>query len=468
MTQSGLVQDLRSFLQLLEDKGELATIKSSVSLKQEIGAVCLRNLRNNGPGLLFERAGDHDIRLAVDLLASRRRYALALGVEAEELAAEWNRRTKDLLPPVLVENGMCQQNVLVGDQVDLTDLPVPIWNDLDGGPYLTLGCHISKDPDSQIRNVGIYRNQIHDRNTLGILVEPYGHLRHQWNKRPKEPFPVAIVLGADPVVPMAAVAPVPYGRDELAVAGALRGRPIELVRCVTVPLEVPASAEIVIEGEIWLDDLREEGPFGEFTGYYGGHRASRPIIRVKAITHRDRPILHAVYEGTPPSGSAIIVAVPREAELLRQISLPGVKRAHMTRGGGGALHAVLSVDKPYEGFGKYVGLAVLGTTAGRSVKQVIIVDDDIDPADPLQVEWAIATRVQPHRDIEILSDLPGIILDPSLPRGDHSRRALTSKMIIDATRYDAKDFAPVCLPSANAMAKVERDWSRYGIVRSER
>jgi 2,5-furandicarboxylate decarboxylase 1 len=368
----------------------------------------------------------------------------------------------------LVENGMCQQNVLISDQLDLTVLPVPVWNDLDGGPYLTLGCHISKDPDSQIRNVGIYRNQIHDRNTLGILVEPYGHLRHQWNKRPNEPFPVAIALGADPVVPMAAVAPVPYGRDELAVAGALRGTPIEIVRCVTVPLEVPAAAEIVIEGEILRDDLREEGPFGEFTGYYGGHRAARPIIRVKAIAHRDRPILEAVYEGTPPSGSAIIVAVPREAELLRQISLPGVKRAHMSRGGGGALHAVLSVDKPYEGFGKYVGLAVLGTTAGRSVKQAIIVDDDIDPADPVQVEWAIATRVQPQRDIEILSDLPGIILDPSLPGRDHSRRSLTSKMIIDATRYDAKDFAPVCLPSADALAKVERDWSGYGIARRSR
>jgi phenyl-phosphate phosphatase/carboxylase subunit beta len=463
MASSVRVQDLRSFLQLLEDKGELATIKSSVSVNQEIGAVCLRNLRNNGPGLLFERAGDHDIRLAVDLLASRRRYALALGVEAEELAAEWNRRTKDLLPPVLVENGMCQQNVLVGDQVDLTDLPVPIWNDLDGGPYLTLGCHISKDPESQIRNVGIYRNQIHDRNTLGILVEPYGHLRHQWSKRPNEPFPVAIVLGADPVVPMAAVAPVPYGRDELAVAGALRGKAVELVPCVTIPLEVPASAEIVIEGEIFLDDLRDEGPFGEFTGYYGGHRAPRPVIRVKAITYRDQPILHAVYEGTPPSGSAIIVAVPREAELLRQISLPGVKRAHMTRGGGGALHAVLSVDKPYEGFGKYVGLAVLGTTAGRGIKQVIVVDDDIDPADPIQVEWAMATRVQPHRDIEILSELPGIILDPSLPRGEQ-KPPLTSKMIIDATRYDTKNFAPVCLPSADAMAKVEGDWSRYGIL----
>jgi 2,5-furandicarboxylate decarboxylase 1 len=276
-------------------------------------------------------------------------------------------------------------------------------------------------------------------------------------------LPVAIVLGSDPVVPIAAVAPVPYGRDELAVAGALRGKPLELVRCITIPLEVPASAEIVIEGELLPNVLREEGPFGEFTGYYGGHRGNRPTIRVKAITHRDYPILHAIYEGRPQSGSYAIVAVPREAELLRQITLPGVKRAHMSPGGGGALHAVVSVDKPYEGFGKYVGLAVLGTTAGRGIKQVIVVDDDVDPADPTQVEWAVATRVQPHRDIEILSELPGIILDPSLERGD-GRPPLTSKMIIDATRYDAKTFAPVCLPSADVMAKVEREWSRYGIV----
>jgi UbiD family decarboxylase len=463
MVNSNTVQDLRSFLELLDERGELARIKTAVSPNQEIGAICLRNLRNNGPGLVFERAGDSDIPMAVDLLASRRRYALALGVEPDQLAAEWNRRTKILIPPVIVENGPCQQHVWVGDQVDLTRLPVPTWNEGDGGPYLTLSCHISKDPETQERNVGVYRNQIHDRSTLGILVEPYGHLRYQWGKRPNQPFPVAIVLGADPVVPMAAVAPVPYGRDELAVAGALRGKPLELVPCVSIPLEVPALAEIVIEGEILFDDLRDEGPFGEFTGYYGGHRAPRPVIRVKAITCRDRPILHAVYEGQPPSGSAIIVAVPREAELMRQISLPGIKRAHMTRGGGGALHAVVSVDKPYEGFGKYVGLAVLGTTAGRGIKQVIIVDDDVDPADPTQVEWAVATRVQPHRDIEILSELPGIILDPSLPRGD-GRPPLTSKMIIDATRYDAKNFAPVCLPSADVMAKVAREWSRYGIV----
>jgi UbiD family decarboxylase len=462
MNYSGPIDDLRSYLVVLEEAGELARVRVPVNLNQEIGAICLRNLRAGGPGLLFEEPEARDISLAIDLLASRRRYALALGVEPDALASAWNQRASKALPPVMVKRGSCQQHVRIDGEVDLTRLPVPIWNELDGGPYLTLSCHITKDPITQARNVGVYRNQLFDRNTLGILVEPYGHLRLQWLKKPHEAFPVAIVLGADPVVPMVATAPIPYGRDELAVAGALRGKPMEMVPCVTVPLEVPASAEIVLEGEILPDVLREEGPFGEFTGYYGGHRARRPVIRVKAITHRERPILHAVYEGQPPSGSATLVAVPREAELMRQIALPGIKGVHMTRGGG-AFHAVIAVEKPYEGFGKYVGLAVLGTTAGRSIKQAIIVDDDIDPADPVQVEWAVATRVQPQRDVEILSELPGIILDPSLPRGEDGKPVLTSKMIVDATRYDAKSFPPVCSPSAEAMAKVEQHWAHYGI-----
>jgi 2,5-furandicarboxylate decarboxylase 1 len=461
--EAGGITDLRSYLDVLEQAGELARIRVPVKLNQEIGAICLRNLRKNGPGLLFERAGESEIPLAVDLLASRRRYALALSIEAEQLAAEWNRRTSHPLPPVVVERGRCQQNVSIGKEVDLTNLPVPIWNELDGGPYLTLSCHITKDPVSQVRNVGLYRNQVHDQQTLGILAAPYTHLNLQRNKVPDEPFPVAIVLGADPTVIMTAPAPLPFGTDELAIAGALRGKPLEVVRCKTIPLEVPASAEIVIEGEILPGELRDEGPFGEFTGHYGGHRAPRPIIRVKAVTHRDNPILQATYEGTQPNESGFLTGIPREAELMRQITLPGIKKIHVSAPAGGALHAVVAVEKPYEGFGKYVGLAVLGSVAGRYVKQVVIVDADIDPFDPIQVEWAIATRVQASRDIEILKELTGIILDPSLPKAEQLGPSRTSKMIIDATRYDAKNFPPICSPSAEAMEKVERNWARYGI-----
>jgi UbiD family decarboxylase len=164
-----------------------------------------------------------------------------------------------------------------------------------------------------------------------------------------------------------------------------------------------------------------------------------------------------------PNESGFLTAVPREAEIIRQVTLPGIKKVNVTVPAGGALHAVVAVEKPYEGFGKYVGLAVLGTVAGRYLKQVIIVDADIDPFDPIQVEWAVATRVQANRDIEILKQLTGIILDPSLPKEEQWATSRTSKMIIDATRYDAKNFPPICLPASEAMAKVEKEWARYGI-----
>ena len=457
------VTDLRSYLEVLEEAGELSRIGVAVSLDQEIGAICLRNLRAGGPGLVFERAGECTMPLAVDLLASRQRYALALGIEADQLAAEWNRRTSQPLAPVVVKRGACQENVMIGEAVDLSKLPAPIWNELDGGPYLTLSCHVSKDPVTKTRNVGLYRNQVHDHQTLGILAAPYTHLNLQRSKSPNEPFPVALVLGPDPTVVMAAPAPIPFGTDELVIAGALRGKPLELVPCKTIPLEVPANAEIVIEGEIRPGELREEGPFGEFTGHYGGHKAPRPVIRVKAITHRDDPILQASYEGMQPNESGFLTAVPREAEIIRQVALPGIKKVNVTVPAGGALHAVVAVEKPYEGFGKYVALAVLGSVAGRYIKQVIVVDADIDPFDPIQVEWAVATRVQANRDIEILKQLTGIILDPSLPKEEQWTTSRTSKMIIDATRYDAKNFPPICLPATEAMTKVEKEWVRYGI-----
>ncbi len=458
------ITDLRSYLEALEQAGELSRVRVPVSLDQEIGAICLRNLRESGPGLLFERPGDGNLPLAVDLMASRQRYAIALGVKADELAEVWNRRTATPLAPIVVEQGACQQNVVTGKDVDLSVLPAPIWNELDGGPYLTLSCHVTKDPVTRTRNVGLYRNQVHDRQTLGILAAPYTHLNLQRNKAPNEPFPVALVLGPDPTVVMTAPAPLPFGTDELAIAGALRGKPLELVPCKTIPLEVPATAQIVIEGQIDPHELRDEGPFGEFTGHYGGHRAPRPVIHVNAITYQDNPILQASYEGMQPNESGFLTAVPREAEIIRQVALPGIKKVNVTVPAGGALHAVVAVEKPYEGFGKYIGLAVLGTVAGRYIKRVIVVDADIDPFDPVQVEWAVATRVQASRDIDILKQLTGIVLDPSLPREEQWTTSRTSKMIIDATRYDAKNFPPVCAPASETMAQVAREWKRYGIA----
>jgi UbiD family decarboxylase len=459
-------EGLREFIDLLEKEGELARVKIPVDLNQELGAICVKSLKAYGPALLFEKPGGKDIPTVFNLLATRRRYALAMECKQEEIHEVWNRRANNPLPPVLVESGICQEQVWLGDEADLTKLVAPILNERDGGPYLTLSCHITKDPTTGERNVGVYRNMVHDNHTLGLLSGPYTHIMLQHRQAPDEPFPVAIAMGADPRVVMAACSPFPFDSDELAMAGALRGKPIEMVKCKTVPLEVPADAEIVIEGEVRPAEKREEGPFGEFTGHYGGPRLPRATIHITAITHRKNFIQHLAYQGAPPHETDVLTAIGKESEILRAIKLPGIRGVHLPEGGCGVFHAVISVEKLYEGYGKMVGMAVLGSPSGRHIKHVTVVDHDVDPTDSLAVEWAVATRVQAHRDVEILREVTGIFLDPSLPPEEQAGPARCSKMIIDATRYNSKSFPAVCQPEAEARAKVERDWDRYGITLS--
>ncbi|MDP2725967.1 MAG: UbiD family decarboxylase, partial [Dehalococcoidia bacterium] len=278
-----------------------------------------------------------------------------------------------------------------------------------------------------------------------------------------EPFPVAIAIGVDPSVLIAVVSPFPFGVDELAMAGALRGEPLEMVPCETIPLHVPAHAEIVLEGEIPADTLHEEGPFGEFTGYYGV-KSRRPVIEIKAITHRNGAIHQASYEGKPPQETNVLQGISIEGEIMKLVSLPGIRGIHVTEGGCGSFNAVVSIEKRFEGYGKMMAMAILGCWAGRTIKTLIVVDEDIDPYNWTEVEWALATRMQPHQSVEIIKDVTGLVLDPSLPLAERlSGNSRTSKLIIDATRYDAKEFEVVCTPKKEAVEKVEREWGKYGI-----
>lgn len=458
-------RDLREFLARLEAEGELARVKARVGLEYEVGAVCRKVLDARGPALLFERPGDSAFPLATDLLATRRRVALALETEPSKLISEWIKRTAQPLRPTIVSTGPCKENILKGDEVDLFRFPIPVWNAMDGGPFITLGIHISRDPETGEYNAAVYRNHVHDHRTMGILAAPYRHISQQRAKALArgEPFPVAVVIGVDPSVVLAAVSTLPLGTDELSLAGALRGDPLELVLCETIPLYVPAHAEIVLEGEIPPETIHDEGPFGEFTGYYGVE-GWRPVIQIKAITHRHGAIHRASYEGKPPQETNVLAAVCGEGEIVRNVSLPGIQALHVTEGGCGAFNAVVSVQKRFEGYGKMVGMAVMGTWAGWAVKNLIVVDEDIDPYNWTEVEWALATRVQPHRDVEIIKESTGVSLDPSLPLDDRlSGRPLTSKMIIDATRHDAKEFEVVCGPHKEAAEKVAREWAKYGV-----
>lgn len=461
-------RDLREFLKRLEKEGEVLKIEPEVDPKYEVGAVCRLALDRGGQehnkALYFSRLKGSSYPLVVNLLATRKRFCLALECDPAEVHQEWIRRTQKPIPPQLVETGPCREVVRVGKDVNLFELPIPWWNNLDGGHYITFPCYISKDPETGVRNAGMYRTMVHDEKTVGILAGPYRHVRHHFEKAHAQgkPLPVAIVIGLDPSIYIATVAPFPFGVDELAMAGALRGEPIPMVPCETIPLEVPASAEVVIEGEIPPALTREEGPFGEFTGYYGD-RALRPIIQVKAITHRKDLIFQESYEGLPHHETCVVSGISNEAELLRQIPLPGIQKVHFTSGGGGYLHAVVSVKKAYDGYGKMVGLSALGTTAGRTVKIVTVVDDDIDPSDMAQVDWAVTTRARVDRDIEIIKDVSANVLDPTMTAHEKRVSSMSDKMIIDATKPILEPLQPECRPDTQVMERVLRNSAKYGL-----
>ncbi len=454
--------DLREYLHRLREEGELANVAVEVDPKFEVGAICRKVLNKRGPALFFERLKGSSVPMVTDLFGTRKRFALALQTTVDKVHEEWVRRTRVPIDPVIVATGSCKENIFLGDEADIFKFPIPTWNELDGGPFLTFSIHHSRDPVTGKRNAAVYRNQVFDGKTVGILAAPFRHLAMHRSKQKGQPFPVAITIGVDPSLCIAAVAPFAFGVEELAMAGALRGAPVELVRCETVPLEVPATADIVIEGWIHPNDVREEGPFGEYTGYYG-RRRPKPVIRISAVTHRNNPIHQGTYVGRPPGGSEALTPVPIEAEIRRLVSLPGIDKIHVTMGGA-RFNVIISIEKLCEGYGKMVAMAVLGSWAGRHIKNLIIVDNDIDPENWDEVEWAIATRVQPHRDVEIIGDLLGSALDPSILESEKSSGyARTSKMVIDATRYDAKSYELACSPDRDTMKRVEEQWARYGL-----
>jgi UbiD family decarboxylase len=447
---------LRGFLDQLAGTGQLIDVTEEVDPLFEIAALSRVMLDRRGPALRFTNVKGNTMPVVTNLFATRDRFAATMGVPENEVHQAWSERVANPLAPVSVTSGPCKEVILKGDEVNLGLLPTPTWNEFDGGPYISLPVQISCDPDTGTRNAATYRVQVHDRDRLGMLFGPYRHLAVQRAKRPGEPFPIAIALGLPPTAHIAAAAPLPYGSDELAVAGALRQQPLELVPCETVPLEVPADAEIVLEGYILPDALQDEGPYGEFTGFYGD-RAPRPVVKVTCMTSRKDALFLSAYQGRPPQDSTLMQSIPAEAEIRRVLPLSGLRDIHITESGCGAFTAVASVDKLCEGYGKMVGLSILGTWGGRYIKQLTVVDSSIDPRNEDLVAWAVATRVQPHRDIEILNGLVGIILDPSLPdfekTSGHSR---TSKMVIDATGYsEAAPRPELCMPTAGSMSWAE-------------
>ncbi len=466
--------DLREFISALERAGELKRVKKEVDWRFEIGTIMRRVFDERGPALLFEKVKDSSLVLASGLMDTYKRYGIGIGLSEgniKEIMTRVLEATTNPLKPRLLDRGPCQENIEMGDDIDITKFPVPYWHHLDGGRYIgTLGMVITKDPETGVRNMGIYRQQIHGKNKTGLLATQQVGIMLRKYQIEKRPMPIATVIGVDPAILAASCIQVTYGEDEISIAGAIRGEPINLVKCRTVDIEVPASAEIVLEGEVEPDPelWEEEGPFGEFPGYYGGLRKKRPVIRLKAVTYRNNPVFHGTLEGAPPSESTTLrtigATVGSWSKLIRA-GVPGVKEVYVTDMGCACFFTVVSMDRHYySGNARQIIEALWATGPGH--KWVIVVDSDIDIYNRDEVEWALATRVQPHRDIVITDDREqGVELDPSIePALREHPIARGSKIGIDATTYfKGYEFPPIARPSAEEMAEIEAKWAEYGI-----
>jgi 2,5-furandicarboxylate decarboxylase 1 len=434
-------QDLRGFMRLLEAEGELRRVSRPVSTRFEIAAGIRGMGDRGGPALLFEDVVDHDMPVVGGLFSTRRRALLALGVDDHEAG---NRRfLEGLHRPIetVTTTGPapCQEVVLTGDQVDLNALPLPVYSEKDGGAYVTVGLTISNDPVDGRRNASVYREMRVDGRRLAVMSHAFQGLGTQIARAAElgVPLDVAIANGVHPVLLYASQAKVPHGVDELGIAGGILGRPVETVRCRTVDLEVPADSEIVIEGRILPGERALEGPFGEFSGYYGPAEHN-PVIEVTAITHRAGPVFLAGLTGVPTTDNHVLKVFAYESKLLENLraAFPEVTAVCFPDWGGVQYAAVVAMRQRYKGQARHLILTALGDAA--RVKWVIVVDDDVDVFDTEQVNWAIITRSQPAEDLVVIPRVAGGPLDPSAPE-----KEVISVWGLDATRPFGVDYPEV-------------------------
>jgi len=450
-------RDLRDFIAQLEKQGELKRISVEVDPYLEMTEICDRVLKQAGPALLFENPKNANIPVLANLFGTPKRVAMGMGAQnvselrgIGELLAylkepEPPRGMKDAfeklpvfkqvlnMAPKLVSNAPCQELTRSGSEIDLGDYPIQTCWPEDAGPLITWPLVITRGPHKERQNLGIYRQQVIGKNKLIMrwLAHRGGALDfREWQlAHPGQPFPVAVALGADPATILAAVTPVPDTLSEYGFAGLLRGAKTEVVKCQTNDLQVPASAEIVLEGFIYPGETAPEGPYGDHTGYYN-EVDEFPVFTIERITQRQAPIYHSTYTGRPPDEPAILgVALNEVFVPILQKQFPEIIDFYLPPEGCSYRMAVISMKKQYAGHAKRV---MLGTWSYLRqfmyTKFVIVVDEDIDVRNWQDVIWAITTRMDPARDLTILESTPIDYLDFASPVS-----GLGSKVGFDAT-----------------------------------
>lgn len=484
-------QDLREFIEALEQLGELKRIKQQIDPQLEITEIADRTLRKGGPALLFEQAGTSEVPLLANLFGTEKRVAIALGEEQAGALREIGkllaflkepepprgfkealkslpiyRKVLDMAPKV-VKSPPCQQQVLRGDEVDLSILPVQTCWPGDAGPLITWGLVTTRGPHKERQNMGIYRQQVIGRNRVIMrwLSHRGGALDYrEWRQqKPDQPFPVCVTLGCDPATILAAVTPVPDTLSEYAFAGLLRGQKTELACALLSDLQIPARAEIVLEGHIYPDDMADEGPFGDHTGYYN-EVESFPVFTVEALTMRDNPIYHSTYTGRPPDEPAILGLALNEVFVpILQKQFPEIVDFYLPPEGCSYRLAIVSMKKQYPGHAKRVMMGVWSFLRQfMYTKFVIVVDEDVNTRDWKDVIWAITTRVDPARDTTLIENTPIDYLDFASPVS-----GLGSKMGLDATNKwpgeSSREWGQPIEMDSKTRQRIDEIWSALGI-----
>jgi len=431
---------IKDFIESLKENGELLTLSTPLSPKFEISTVISELGKKEAPALLFEKVRGYQFPVIGNLLGTKKRLSMALGVDQENFFENALSKLKKRIPPVLVKDRIPKEVILQKEKIDLLKLlPILTHYAGDSGPYITSGITSARDPKDGTIGRGLHRMEVRGKNKLGISLinPPLSEIYTQYKKENRK-MEIATVIGVDPAILIALISKVPRGMDKLSVAGGLKGKPIQMVKAETVDVDIPAHAEIVIEGFIDPKTKEKDGTLGESSGYYMTFSKS-PMIHVTAITYREGAYFHTIVPwGIEVDNLLCLIHGINFVPKMKK-ELPSLRGIHLIPGTFGS-HVVMSIetDKKRE-VRKALNLAL----SFSNIKKAIVVDEDVDPEDHQEVEWALATRFQGDRDLIILPELRGQPIDPSSKEG-----FLTTKIGMDATRPKKEGFEKVDVPIA--------------------
>ena len=465
-------KDLRQWIDELDAAGQLQKV-TGAEREEEIGAIVDIHMRKmTNPAVLFDGIPGYDknYRVLANILTSVPRINIALGLPIDtteiELVRYWRDYMKDAPshPPVEVNGGPLLENVSEGADVDITTIPTPRWHEHDGGYFIGTACMVvMKDPDTGWINYGAYRIQAHDKKIASVMTSKGKHgnlIMRKYHER-GEPCPIAVVAGMHPALFMIAGLEMPYGKNEYDCAGGLLGEGVEIINMPKTGLPVPANAEIAFEGYVHPDDLIDEGPLGEWTGYYAGGANKEPVIRIETFMHRDDPILMGAIPAVPPNDDTFYRGTYRCGAVWNQlepVGIPEIKGVWAHEAGGSRMWLTVSIKQMYGGHSKQAGLIASQCHAGAYANRwVVVVDDDIDPANMNDVIWAMCTRCDPRDGVDVLNGCWSTHLDPMAYSYEDPRN---SRVVVDACKpFRRRDTFPiVARSSAELDERIRKKW----------